>query len=1703
MNRQRRFSDPANVVEAADSIPNLLRAITAQFEVMMGNPDQVKTGCEKLRGELSEPPSETDIYHLQELLPLLRKRSEKIAAVLFDFLEPLAQTTSDPWLLMEGMLLARDAELVHRALDLVLQNALPGKMPVDERALRFFAEQAGQENSPLGEAEALSKIAAIVREFPLPAEKKDADPLRALYLESADGKIRRLAARLLDLDGQPVSSEITRQLLGAEAHTFLEPYLTFTRATHLDLLYLIPTPGGASPVYQSLQKAQAVCGEGMLREIVAELGWQRVNLGLDARHYTGISVSGSLPLKLLPAESALFEHCGDTRRAFEAFVIIASGGLPAEAGESVGNTDTIARFRAYNLTHAAALADILDVAPLDAKKVHRIIERIDCITEDYVHLFSAHSEECAILPEIYGELKRKILAELDEEIDTPQLSAELTRLVQMFEDPRSLGEVRTLHGLKRYLHQKGLRLGFKLVESGRAPNRTVDTVLATPGKKPVFVKSIRYADFEPESNAKHPTLQIPYPVAIAAEGFARQLVYGQETFPRLDIFCYGNEVHYYLAFRNHPAFLRIDFAPPLQGGMIDLEYFGVSNYELSVHPNISLDAMRLFFQRLEFDFQLEGTRIHARYDKERALDLGNLCEKAEAIFRLAPYLMEIDWIIGSLNLDKEARMKVAEAWAESFALWGVLPVRQLLTADRQDILEALESTASGEREIAWPGVGAYRDRFSIPPPGDFFASIHEFLRQLGLEILPLLDEDSRRPMGQVRLERRLLMPLRQAVASGEIEETPQGFRRVSPQLFQRVHEAERFAEILASGDETVASAVALARMIAPLERTLTFRTTGSVENHQVQCARLPLRGEDIGLYVLRGRKGIIRLAFFSQGEVLFRRRKNAAEPWEFNGSCDVSEIAALLRRNNYLLTGPEISPEVIQEEVKNISRSVKSGIAHSLIGPLPGERIITGLNASPGRAVGRVLFGVENRTPADFDGAVLVAASVRPEDNTFLYHAAGIVSTGGGILSHAGLLATQFHKPALIISGRWQQEIDGSASLLYLSHEYRREERAVEGYRVQARTELHDREHRLREGDLVILNADEGTLRVLGQERDTLAIYEGFRQFGKAAQLLGQAASEPEILNLRGRRLRARHQIEKFLIRLSDPVLACYAVHELLLGEPFAGHTAARDERAALLKLILYNPQVAEIARGYLVQTGRELENRCQAFYRRAEENIPTASFVYEVVTLRLDLLHLHQKLLEAAASLQQCGLEGFAPEKYDVSKIDHLACEKLQELRRKLAEQVSSAAERGIAPQMRHLLRRLERADLLLATPEAERKSYDRYRAQLFRMDDAARRKFADHYVLSPQDGGFELFPLIGWKAANLAEIERLGGEGLAPPWFVVTERAFREALDAPLNHAASGRENLIPANATLRRAIAGILEQTDLTDGQKSAYIRDLWERITLPEKVAEVVAAAYRRMGEIVPPEGSEEAETGEPFVAIRSSSREEDAEIAARAGEFETFLFIRGEKTLLEYLKRTWSGLWTERAIHNRAILGRGSEEAGGGVIVQRIVRSRVSGVMQTVNVAKGELREIVINAGLGLGEGVVSGVVAADQITVSREGDLEKDPLRFSYITSDKREQVVFNRRAGLGTVRSATLYHQRLRPALEYVELCELVAAAVRLEAAYGYPLDIEYGIEGTRLWILQVRPVATFLAALQETLDRYPLQESRKIRIQDDKNSR
>ena len=1455
-------------------LDGFIAGIAAEFEVAMGSPERVRKACSVILERLGEESSQVPPEAMERLFPLLGNRSGAIASHLFDFFNELAARSSTPWPFLEAMLCARDRDLLRSAFRRAAQLAAAGRLPGVLAVSGFLAERMEAEGTSLGETEFLSSISELLHTFPSHRPELHLDPVVALYLDATDGKLRRLAAHLLDLSREPAPTELAVQILGEGPYEILAPYLAYSRATHVDILNLVPVAG--PPIcLPGLQQAEAICGNALLREAIAELGWARINFGLEVKKFTAISIGGSFPLMVSPSEATLFSSIEEARKTGEFFLFIAHGGIPLEKHE-VAENDIVSRFRSYNVTHSEVLADILDVAPLTREKVERIVSRMDSIITDFVALFSSYAEECAILPGLYRDLRQRILAELDRESTEPQLSPELTRLVQMFEDPESLGSVRTLHGLKRFLHQRGLRLGFRLVESGRATNRTVTLLVASPKRILHITQDMNYVNFGSEKDAAILT-RIPYSVGVVVDGFGRQIINGQYRLPTVKIFCYGNEVHYYLAFLNHPAFLRIDYSPPLRGGMIDLEYFGVSKHEIDLHPNISLDAVQHFFQKLEFDVQVENTRVHARYDKERALGLGDICEKAEALLRLAPYLMELDWVIGFLDLTREGRRTVADEWAKFFLRWGVLPVQQLLSQNRQEILIAVESGTAGDREVTWSGREPYRDRFTKPTPDDLFDTLRACMSDLGIETSPLFEEGGEGGLGQIPMETLFLSPLRKALASGEIVETLEGFQRSSHELFQRKHEAEFFAEILSAEDETgvVAPSLApllttaegnpavhlgvklssflLAHMVGPLERTVRFQTSGSLNGFDVQRATMALCGKSLGLYVLRDGAGIIRLAIFSYGDPLYLTRRESSLAWQSNGSIDASEFAELLWLNNYQAAGMETVKTDVCDDAESVLACFRRMNPLQRPKPIPGDNMIEGLKASPGRAVGRVLCAAAGRVPEDFKDAIFLAPAIHPEDNTFLYHSAGIVSVGGGILSHAGLIAIQFHKPALIISGRWHVLPTGAPTVLYSTLEYREEEREVQGFRVCVRLDARKRERRLEEGDLVVLDAEEGFLRVLGQDREVLGLHESFRHLGEVGHRLACVNEEKEILVLRGRRLRSRHLIEKQLTQLSDVLLAHHVVHELFFGKHLSADGGGKDDKSKFLCLLLSNRNVGEVARDNIFEISRSLQHRYVDRSEEARRRIPVSRHPYEILSLRLQVIRLCRSLAETSISLMTCGIRPVESDDTAANEISVLALERLQTLRGELAGTIEeSLSTRKIDYRLRHIVRQVQRLDMVLETPPETRASIDELKNSIVLRDEEVRRELGNRRVLGPEDGGFELFSVIGWKAANLAEIERLGGRGLVPPWFVVTDRAFQDALDSPLDKkTAETVEGLHDDAPTVSRAIETILDHGDWNNSQKSRAIRQLWERITIPQPIVDEVLAAYSRLSEGGPP------------------------------------------------------------------------------------------------------------------------------------------------------------------------------------------------------------------------------------------------------------
>jgi phosphohistidine swiveling domain-containing protein len=390
--------------------------------------------------------------------------------------------------------------------------------------------------------------------------------------------------------------------------------------------------------------------------------------------------------------------------------------------------------------------------------------------------------------------------------------------------------------------------------------------------------------------------------------------------------------------------------------------------------------------------------------------------------------MDLDWIIGSLNLSSGAKKKVTKAWADIFTRWAVLPINKLLTKNRLGILQDVLNTPEGEYELVWKGEDDYQDRFTSPISVKSIENIFNDLNNLGLKISKFSAKNFNQ-LGQIQLEKKILSYLREALAVGEIIETDEGFVKPQDGLFQRIHEAYLFADIISCEGEDFESSVVLAKAIIPFEQTLKFKDTGTLESFKVQTSALPLAGKNLTVYVLRDYKGIIRLGFFVFGNLLYQRRKNEDELWKTNANMSTIEFLSLLRFNNYNVAGSEPSFEFIKEEVKKIKEELLVVHRPALHNSTLDEKIVNGLRASPGRASGRVLLGVEGRLPEDFNDHIFVADSISPDENTILFHSAGIIATGGGILSHAGIIATQFNKPAIIIQGKWKREEGGSLVL--------------------------------------------------------------------------------------------------------------------------------------------------------------------------------------------------------------------------------------------------------------------------------------------------------------------------------------------------------------------------------------------------------------------------------------------------------------------------------------------------------------------------------------------------------------------------------------------------------------------------------------------------------------------------------------------------
>jgi phosphohistidine swiveling domain-containing protein len=192
---------------------------------------------------------------------------------------------------------------------------------------------------------------------------------------------------------------------------------------------------------------------------------------------------------------------------------------------------------------------------------------------------------------------------------------------------------------------------------------------------------------------------------------------------------------------------------------------------------------------------------------------------------------------------------------------------------------------------------------------------------------------------------------------------------------------------------------------------------------------------------------------------------------------------------------------------------------------------------------------------------------------------------------------------------------------------------------------------------------------------------------------------------------------------------------------------------------------------------------------------------------------------------------------------------------------------------------------------------------------------------------------------------------------------------------------------------------------------------------------------------------------PF-AVRSSAVEEDGAAHSHAGQFLSLLNVARDDVPAA-AEKVWQSGAAESVETYRSARGLSSEGGRPAVIVQKQVKARAAGVLFTADPVKRDPGRIVISAIEGLGDRLVGGEADGDDYAIA------------------KNDGRIIARPESGGVLTDA--------------DLRQLHELALKSEAAFGKPQDMEWAFASNELFALQSRPITTAIDQERPALNADP----------------
>ncbi|HSG48731.1 MAG TPA: PEP/pyruvate-binding domain-containing protein, partial [Longimicrobiales bacterium] len=337
-----------------------------------------------------------------------------------------------------------------------------------------------------------------------------------------------------------------------------------------------------------------------------------------------------------------------------------------------------------------------------------------------------------------------------------------------------------------------------------------------------------------------------------------------------------------------------------------------------------------------------------------------------------------------------------------------------------------------------------------------------------------------------------------------------------------------------------------------------------------------------------------------------------------------------------------------------------------------------------------------------------------------------------------------------------------------------------------------------------------------------------------------------------------------------------------------------------------------------------------------------------------------------------------------------------------------------------------------------------------------------------------------VGGKGASLGEMfNNLGDRGvLIPDGFTTTVEAYRLFLDTSPGAArdedyqelAQEARTGVERAGTLRDALAALFDAQTLS-GERDLHARTMAARAMIlstgiPDAVQDAVSKGYDRLCEIY---------GREVDAAVRSSATREDSEMASFAGQYESYLNIRGHEAILEAWRKCVASAFSERALGYQLSHGMNPLEGAVAVVIMKMVRADLatSGVLFTLDPDSGNRNVVVITSAYGLGEMIVQGNVSPDTFIVWKEGLRRGKRALVHRRMGAKDLKLVYTTQGGTATESVDVEAALRRRWSLTEDEVLDLARMALEVEDHYGRPMDVEWAKDGQtgKIFLVQARP--------------------------------